>query len=174
MDQDYTLKHLFNGNHYYFSTFFKCCYIICKPNCDILYTHARIGTNSLFANTTWIFSRISNLTLVHMTSHDLLFPMFTLWLLILMSFFHFLNISCSKAFVSANRTYYRQHQEVPGTSLSWFLYSIDEAWKITNRTNSRGLRTEPWCIPTPTPKTSLPLTFTLIVVSSYYTLHFSL
>ena len=78
MDQDYTLKHLFNGNHYYFSTFLKCCYIICKPNCDILHTHARIGTNSLVANTTWIFSRISNLTLVHLTSHDLLFPMFTL------------------------------------------------------------------------------------------------
>ena len=51
-----------------------------------------------------------------------------------------------------------------------FLYSIDEASRtITNRTNSRGLRTEHWCTPTPTPKISLPLTFTLIVVSSYYT-----
>ena len=96
--------------------------------------------------------------------------MFTLWPFILMSYFHFLNFSSSKAFVSANRTYYRQHQVVPGTNLSWFLYSIDEASRtITNRTNSRGLRTEPWCTPTPTPKISLPLTFTLIVVSSYYT-----
>ena len=31
--------------------------------CDSLHTYARIGTNSLFANTTWIFFRIFNLTL---------------------------------------------------------------------------------------------------------------
>ena len=98
--------------------------------------------------------------------------MFTLWPFILMSYFHFLNFSSSKAFVSSNRTYYRQHQVVPETNLSWFLYSIDEASRtITNRTNSRGLRTEPWCTPTPTPKISLPLTFTLIVVFSYYILY---
>ena len=77
-------------------------------------------------------------------SHNLLFPMFTLWPFILMFYFHFLNFSSCKAFVSTNRTYYRQHQVVPGTNLSWFLYSIDEASRtITNRTNSRGLRTEP-------------------------------
>ena len=129
----------------------------------ILHTHARIGTNSLFANTTWTFFRIFNLTLVQLTSHYLLFSVFTSWPFISIPLFHLLNFTAAKP-LFLQTAHNHQHQVVPWTSLFWFL---NASRTITNSTNSRGLRTGPWCTPTLTIKPSLPFTFTLIVVSSY-------
>ena len=88
---------------------------------EILHAHVRIGTNSLFANTTWIFFRIFNLTLVQLTFHYLLFSVFTSWPFISIPFFHLFNFTAAKPlFLQTEHNY--QHQVVPWTSLFWFLY----------------------------------------------------
>ena len=169
MDQDYPKNILCNGNHHYSSTSLKCYYIFfwTQPH-----THARIGTKSFFAHTTCTFFRSFNLTLVHLTSHNLLISVFTLWPFISMPFFHLLNVSSSSAKPLFLQTEHDYQNQVVRTNKPFLIsdLSIDKAFRtIANSINSRGLRTEPWCTPTLTLKASLPIPFTstLIIVSTY-------